>query len=343
MGWDFTADSELQAKLAEDLEKASEKFGNKISEVYGKIDGLSSYWVGEDYNLFKEGTDGYKTSIQDFKNSIMVFSDYFKNLSESTNDLAGKLIKAIGDFTSVCANLEIKSLDDIDSAMENPSDLPSESEKVSPESSSTITLEEVTNGLKNLGLNYDSEYNNCIASGERTVLHTDTEELKETQDNAEDAEDMLDMEIAMLSNWSKAIETFQLDSNIISAIKGTLDKEIEKRNQILGPEVTEESENEEPRNLKRDESELDELTADGKKNKWIQIGLRRCNRGGSEVKDGIFGDLQSNFPYYGNEDINNAIDAFNVEINNLKNIDSIYKFLTDDLGLSIEYYNKFFS
>ena len=98
-GWDFTADSSLQLELSGRLNKGADNFDTKIGELYGQIDSLGAHWVGEDYDAYKTGADGYKTALQDLSDGIRMFGKHFENLSTGTEGLAGELANLILNAT----------------------------------------------------------------------------------------------------------------------------------------------------------------------------------------------------------------------------------------------------
>ena len=99
-GWDFTANSDIQKDLAIKLNDSANEFSEKILEMYSHIDSLGSSWVGEDYNAFKSGTEGYKQSLQDLSDGIRLFSKHFESLSDGTQNLATILASIIQNATS---------------------------------------------------------------------------------------------------------------------------------------------------------------------------------------------------------------------------------------------------
>lgn len=99
-GWDFTADSSIQKTLAKTLNDGADKFDTKIGEMYSEIDSLSAHWVGEDYDTYKTGTEGYKTALQDLSNGIRMFGKHFEALSTGTEALASTLASTILNATS---------------------------------------------------------------------------------------------------------------------------------------------------------------------------------------------------------------------------------------------------
>ncbi len=100
-GWDFTVDSDIQRTLASNLDKNADTFDARVDDLYKKIDsmGTNNYWVGEDYDAFKNGTEGYKTALQDLSNGIRLFSDHFEKVAEGTDTLATDLISVVVNAT----------------------------------------------------------------------------------------------------------------------------------------------------------------------------------------------------------------------------------------------------
>jgi len=100
-GWNFTADSELQKTLADDLNKAADQYDDKVKSMYKEINSMGSnnYWVGEDYNAFKTETEGYKNALKDLSNGVRMYSKHFKKMSKGTEQLASELIEIVENMT----------------------------------------------------------------------------------------------------------------------------------------------------------------------------------------------------------------------------------------------------
>lgn len=97
--WNFTADSEIQRELADRLEDNAGNYEQKIAEMYKEIAGMGSHWVGEDYDQFKEGTEGYKNALQDLSDGIKMYAKHFRNMADGTDTLATKLIEVVENMT----------------------------------------------------------------------------------------------------------------------------------------------------------------------------------------------------------------------------------------------------
>ncbi|MBQ4031159.1 MAG: hypothetical protein II625_05340 [Bacilli bacterium] len=104
MAWDFTADSEIQTEVSTNLNTYADTFDAKVGEMYGKIDEMGTYWVGEDYDLFNTGCAGYKNALTDLSNSIRLYSTHFAHVSEGTVELAAGLIEIINNMTEFCGS-----------------------------------------------------------------------------------------------------------------------------------------------------------------------------------------------------------------------------------------------
>lgn len=99
--WDFTADSDIQKDLSNNLNEAADKFDVKVSDMYKEIDSLgsNSYWVGEDYDAFKTGTEGYKNALQDLSDGIRMYGKHFEEMAGGTDTLATELINIVQNMT----------------------------------------------------------------------------------------------------------------------------------------------------------------------------------------------------------------------------------------------------
>lgn len=98
--WDFTADSENQVLLAKDINTAADDFDGQIKNLYTEIDNLSLGWVGEDYDSFKEGTNGYSQALQDLSNSMRMFAEHYEKVATGTDTLATELINIVNTCTT---------------------------------------------------------------------------------------------------------------------------------------------------------------------------------------------------------------------------------------------------
>ena len=104
MAWDFTADSEIQAELSKNLGDYADKYDEKVAEMYGKIGEMGTYWIGDDYNQFVTGTDGYKTALADLSNSIRMYSAHFADVSGGTVELADALVEIVNGLVNYTAS-----------------------------------------------------------------------------------------------------------------------------------------------------------------------------------------------------------------------------------------------
>lgn len=99
--WDFTADSDIQTELSSKLNEAADKYDAKVEAMYKEIESLgsNSYWVGEDYDAFKTGTEGYKTALKDLSDGIRMYGTHFETMATGTDTLASELIAIIQNMT----------------------------------------------------------------------------------------------------------------------------------------------------------------------------------------------------------------------------------------------------
>lgn len=101
MGWDFTADSDIQNTLASSLDTAADSFDERVDALYSKIDsmGSSGNWVGEDYDAFNTGVHGYENALDDLSDGIRMYAEHFRKMSTGTETLASDLIAIIQNLT----------------------------------------------------------------------------------------------------------------------------------------------------------------------------------------------------------------------------------------------------
>ena len=112
-GWDFTADTEIQEQLANRMDELADNFDQKVGTLYEQIDsiGTNKYWVGEDYDQFCVGTEGYKGAIKDLSNSIRLYANHTRKISEGTSELSTELIGIVNTITS--RNVDYQGIDPI--------------------------------------------------------------------------------------------------------------------------------------------------------------------------------------------------------------------------------------
>lgn len=97
--WDFTLDSEIQTELSQHLKDKAAAFDNQVKNMYGKVNELSQYWVGEDYEAFKNGTENYSGALQELSDGIRMYAKHFDKIAEGTENLATELISNIENMT----------------------------------------------------------------------------------------------------------------------------------------------------------------------------------------------------------------------------------------------------
>ena len=97
--WDFTVDSDIQRELADNLENKANNYEERVHDMYSQINAMSEFWVGEDYNLFKEGTEGYKNALQDLSDGIKMYAIHFEKLADGTDELSQELINIVENMT----------------------------------------------------------------------------------------------------------------------------------------------------------------------------------------------------------------------------------------------------
>lgn len=97
--WDFTIDSEKQLELADRIENNVENYQLKIAEMYTAINEMGESWKGDDYTMFKEGTEGYRASLSDLASSIKMYATHLKDMAKGTDTLAQELSNIIENMT----------------------------------------------------------------------------------------------------------------------------------------------------------------------------------------------------------------------------------------------------
>ena len=98
MAWDFEADAAQQTDLGGKLVSASETFLDNCKDIVETQVGtnLSAAWVGDDYDTFNQGVQGYYPAIQDLGHTFALFGKHFQSMSGGTEALGDNLI-AVAD------------------------------------------------------------------------------------------------------------------------------------------------------------------------------------------------------------------------------------------------------
>lgn len=101
MGWDFTADSDIQNSLASSLDTAADNFDERVDALYSNIDSMGSggSWIGEDYDAFNTGVHGYENALDDLSDGIRMYAEHFRKMSTGTETLATELVQIIQNLT----------------------------------------------------------------------------------------------------------------------------------------------------------------------------------------------------------------------------------------------------
>lgn len=97
--WNFTIDSEIERELASNLEQNANEYDQKVSDMYSRITAMGEHWVGEDYNMFKEGTENYQPALKDLSNGIRMYATHFNKMADGTDELASELIEIVQNMT----------------------------------------------------------------------------------------------------------------------------------------------------------------------------------------------------------------------------------------------------
>lgn len=102
MAWDFTVDSDIQLELAKFLNTKADDLDTQINNLYTQIgpSNLGTHWVGEDYNAFNTGCDGYKEALKDMTDSIRMYATHLEKVADKTDTLSNDLIAISQKMTS---------------------------------------------------------------------------------------------------------------------------------------------------------------------------------------------------------------------------------------------------
>lgn len=111
--WNFTADSEIQKELANNLNVDANNFDAKVTDMYTQIDTMGSEqaWVGEDYDLFKTGCDGYKGAMKDLSDSFRMYAKHLEKISTGTEELATTLIGMVQNITAIQTVVDLADIE----------------------------------------------------------------------------------------------------------------------------------------------------------------------------------------------------------------------------------------
>lgn len=97
--WDFTVDSELQKELSEKINKSAENYDVKVEQMYSQISSMGQHWVGEDYDKFAEGTEGYHNALNDLSDGMRMYAKHLDKMVAGTDELSAELIAIINNIT----------------------------------------------------------------------------------------------------------------------------------------------------------------------------------------------------------------------------------------------------
>ena len=336
MSWDFTADSVKQTELSKTLTEAADTFDTKVGEMYTSIDsmGTSGSWVGEDYNLFKTGAEGYKTALGSARDSIKMFADHFTKLSTDTTNLANTLVQIISDFSGAVAGITFTStLDSPESGAPspeggsavavNPEEEPVEETPVASEEPVEETpvvseepVEETPVASEVVDLDTSNIPRSSLAiTGVESYVNSQAGETYEggkLYSSAMEVRDELIRENDILNDYLYAVADSDLDPATKAAINQFLQSEYISRTNILFGDRSSDKE-------------------------YLRLGLNYACSGGFFVDDGVFYDAASwrtahhdpvgadgnvSYAYY---DV--ARQDFNNEIGNLSSLDGINEYL----------------
>ena len=102
MAWDFTVDSTIQLDLAKFLKEKADDLDVEIANLYTQIgpSNLGTHWVGDDYNAFHTGCDGYKGALKDMTDSIRMYATHLEKVADKTDTLSTDLIAIAQKMTS---------------------------------------------------------------------------------------------------------------------------------------------------------------------------------------------------------------------------------------------------
>lgn len=319
MSWTFTADSVKQTELSKSLTEASTTFDTKVGEMYTAIDsmGTSGSWVGEDYNLFKTGTEGYKTALGSARDSIKMFADHFTKLSTDTTNLANTLVTAIGNFLIAVDGISVQNT--LSTSGLVSAGVQSAVAGAAATTTQAMTKAEVESriaSISNVGSNNPQYYIAPNATDASSFWYSNnTPESRDVQTKEIGLQKRLEKESDALSNYRDAVNRSDaIDDDAKDLIIALLDSEIEARKLILeGTSGTSSTGND-----------------------YVDKGLIAANSGsGKRRDDGVFFDIGTDMMYYTAGVINKAVNGFNDAVSNLKSFDEITTMLRD-LGIIVQ-------
>ena len=101
MAWDFTIDSDIQLDLAKYLKEKADDLDERFENLYLQIgpSNLGTHWVGEDYNAFNTGCDGYKVALKDMTDTLRMYATHFEKVAEGTDEFSSACISIIQNMT----------------------------------------------------------------------------------------------------------------------------------------------------------------------------------------------------------------------------------------------------
>lgn len=102
MAWSFTADTDFQQELSQELENAKTKFATCVTNMYSEIDsmGSSGDWKGPDYDAFKQTCEGFHSALDDLGDTFLMFKKHYDRVQTGTDALATELIDIVNNITT---------------------------------------------------------------------------------------------------------------------------------------------------------------------------------------------------------------------------------------------------
>jgi len=99
MAYNFAVSGSKVKSVAEKFGDIQEILEGNISDIYAAIDGLSEYWSGDSYDVFRAKCLEYRPALDALPVMMQAFHNIYHNkVVEASNDLQDDLGKAFGRF-----------------------------------------------------------------------------------------------------------------------------------------------------------------------------------------------------------------------------------------------------
>ncbi|MBQ6816921.1 MAG: WXG100 family type VII secretion target [Bacilli bacterium] len=88
---DFSANTENIYAVAQDAETKSKEYNSDLENFFAKVDALSQYWSGADYERFKEKTYSHKQNLEVAGETLAKYSELLNSAASSIDETSSQV------------------------------------------------------------------------------------------------------------------------------------------------------------------------------------------------------------------------------------------------------------